>query len=160
MYKTSKIGNRNGHNVLKDSGPPALLALLFPPRAWSNPASGPEFLSPLNPVHPEDLSMPPLLTTQPPYSRVGTCSVNVQMHSASSLALSFLPPPPASSRRHPRSLSRITWCHSISGSTPLLWKRTGFESRSVSFGATAASFSTRKSRTSWTLSRVFTSRVG
>ena len=76
---------------------------------WSNPASGPELLSPLNPVHPEALSMPPLLSTRPPFSRLGKCSVH--MHSTSSLALSPFSP------RHPRSLGLITWCHSISGST-------------------------------------------
>jgi hypothetical protein len=43
---------------------------------------------------------------------VGICCVHMQ--STSSLALS------PSSPRHPRSLGLITWCHSISGSTPLL----------------------------------------
>ena len=42
---------------------------------------------------------------------VGTCSVH--MHRKSSPALS------PSSPRHPRLLGLITWCHSISGSTPL-----------------------------------------
>ena len=30
LCKKSKIGNRNGYCVLKDSGPPALFALLYP----------------------------------------------------------------------------------------------------------------------------------
>ena len=46
------------------------------------------------------------------------------------------------------------------GSEDELEEEGGFESRSVSFRATTASLPTRKSRTSSTLSRVVTSRVG
>jgi hypothetical protein len=37
LCKKSKIGNRDGYCVLKDSGPPALLALLYPPHGFTVP---------------------------------------------------------------------------------------------------------------------------
>ena len=111
--------------VLKDSGPPALFALLYPPHGFivppvndlglsrgQIPPQDRSFFVPLNLMHPEALSMAPLLFTYSHNTLVGACSVH--MHATSSLALS------PSSHRHPRLLGLITGCRSISGSTPLL----------------------------------------
>ena len=121
QWKKSKSGIRDDivsrrTAALQHSSPfstPSRFHSSYGPRfgtiTWPNPASGPEFFSPLNPLHPEALSMPHFISPQPPISRAGTCST--PMNSASSLSHS------PSSPRHSRSLGLKTWCHSSSGST-------------------------------------------
>ena len=58
----------------------------------SNPASGPEFLSPLHPIHPKGLSLPPLLSTTTLLA--GGYMQCTYAQYILSRALSIFPPPP------------------------------------------------------------------
>ena len=75
---------------------------------WSNSVSGPEFLPPLNPMHPEALSMPPLLFTQPHFSWVVSAVYICTVHPVSR---SLLPPPPPPHVKPQNLVQQNVRCH-------------------------------------------------